>query len=617
MEENINNETVKINVLGEEKVFPKGIKIYEAFKDIIDSNDNTYLAVRYNNMLKSFGHRLKEDGNIEFIDENCDEGREIYIRTLCFILSKACDELDWKERIKLTVNYQIANGMFCTIEGKHEISEELLEKIEEKIRQIVESNLEIRHITMSRDEAIEFYEKTGSPKGRLQLDKPGKEEIVLYYCEDYFNYFYGIMPLSTGKFKDFALKKFQNGFILVYPEYGMPGVIPEFKENNKLYYALNEYDSIYKLLGVSVAYQFNHKVKEDQKDLILLSEALHEKKISDLAKKIVQKENVKMILIAGPSSSGKTTFAGKLKNALRLRGLKPITISVDNYFVERKDTPRDENGEYDFESIESIDLKLFNSHIQSLIDGEEIEVPTFDFTVGTKRYLGNKLKLGKDEIIIMEGIHCLNDKLTESIPNEYKFKVYISALTVLSLDYFNRISTTDTRLLRRIIRDHRTRGYNAEQTLLNWKSVRRGERKNIFPYQETADFMFNSSVFYELGALKDLVIPLLLEIPKTSKVYFEAQRLIDFLEYFESIERRYIPNNSLLREFIGGSVYEKNYLEELDNEMCLKIEKNEKILDNVKTKKENILTNENNSSLGKLEKKEKTKVGLKIKRRKK
>ena len=297
----------------------------------------------------------------------------------------------------------------------------------------------------------------------------------------------------------------------------------------------------------------NKAIEENRiKDVIMLDEALHEKKIALIADEISRRKNTKIVLIAGPSSSGKTTFAQRLGIQLKINGLKPVTISVDNYFVERKDTPKDKDGNYDFESIEAIDLNLFNDHLTKLLNGEEIEMPEFDFHVGTKRYKGKKMRLEEDQILVIEGIHCLNDRLTAKIPKENKFKIYISALTVLNMDYFNRISTTDNRLVRRIVRDYKFRGYSAIHTLKSWASVNRGEEQNIFPFQEEADAMFNTSLIYELAVLKDIALSLLEEITNKSPEYAEAQRLKNMLKYFEAIPEKYVPTNSLLKEFIGG-----------------------------------------------------------------
>ena len=306
-------------------------------------------------------------------------------------------------------------------------------------------------------------------------------------------------------------------------------------------------------MNVGTVYKLNKTVKEDKiKYLILLSEALHEKKISQIADRIAKRNGVKMVLIAGPSSSGKTTFAQRLGIQLKINGLRPVTISVDNYFVEREDTPRNEKGEYDFESIHAIDIDLFNKHLLALLNGEEVEMPEFDFHEGTKKYNGNKIKLEKDDVLVIEGIHCLNDELTKRIPHDQKYKIYISALTVLNMDAYNRISTTDTRLIRRIVRDNQFRGYSAKDTISTWNNVNIGEEKNIFPFQEEADSIFNTSLIYELGVLKKEAMPLLEQITNDEPEYAEAQRLLEILRYFEPISKDIVPSNSLLKEFLGG-----------------------------------------------------------------
>ena len=411
---------------------------------------------------------------------------------------------------------------------------------------------------MTKEEAEKFYQENHTLKGKLQLDVKNKKEIMLYYCEDYYNYFYGVMPLSTGIIDIYELLEYDGRFLVRYPSRKNPNELPEFKENKKLLATLDEYEDLHETLNVHTLYKLNKIVDENRiKDYILLDEALHEKKMAQIADDIVKRGKVKVVLIAGPSSSGKTTFARRLGLQLRLNGLKPVTISVDNYFVERNQNPKDEFGNYDFECLEAIDIDLFNSHILKLLNGEEIKVPTFDFEHGTKLYKGNTMKLEDDQILVIEGIHCLNDKLTPLIPKEQKYKVYISALTVLNIDYYNRISTTDTRLIRRIVRDNQFRGYSALHTLKMWDSVNRGEERNIFPYQEEADSMFNSSLIYELAVLKDYAMPLLKEIDNSHPEFSEAKRIYRMLGYFESIPGEYVPQNSLLREFIGGSIFEE------------------------------------------------------------
>lgn len=461
-------------------------------------------------------------------------------------------------KYKIIVNYQLKNSMFCEITNA-EVTDEVISEVKKEMKRIVDEDLPIKKVIYSKEEARKFYDThKGEERGILQLENKEKKEVSLYFCEDYYNFFYGVMPLSTGYIDIFDIKKYKNGFIVRYPNKSNPKEIGEFKESKKFLSTLQEYDEIFSLMQINDVAELNQAIKNGKsKEIILMSEALQEKKIAELADKISKQKNLKMVLIAGPSSSSKTTFARKLGMQLRVNGIKPVTIGTDDYFVERKDTPRDENGEYDFETIDALDLDLFNDHLERLIKGETVKIPSFDFKVGTKKYSDDrKLTLNDDEILIIEGIHCLNDKLTSKIPRENKFKIYISDLTVLNIDDFNRISTTDTRLIRRIVRDNNFRSYSAAETLKRWPSVNRGENKNIFPYQEEADAMFNSSLVYELAVLGKYARPLLGEITRDQEEYSEARRIITFLEYFEEMDETPIPNNSLLREFIGGSVFD-------------------------------------------------------------
>lgn len=528
----------------------KPIKICELLKEEIEKSNYEVIAATWNNEYVNLEYEIKEDGNIELIDISSTEGMKVYRRTLTYLLGKAFEKLYPNE--KMEVNYQLSNAMFCNTENDI-VTDEMIEKLQKELEQIVKNNLPIKQVIMDREEATKFFEETKTSKGRLQLDLPNNNEIYMYYCEDYYNYCYGTLASKTGMVDKFEIKKYNDGFIIRYPSSKNPKILPEFVENKKLAWAIDEYDDIHKILDVDRVYKLNQAIEENRiKDVILLAEALHEKKIANIADNIAKDRNIKMVLIAGPSSSGKTTFAQRLGIQLRLNGLKPVTISVDNYFVERSETPRDKNGDYDFECLEAIDLNLFNDHLTKLLNGEEVEMPEFDFINGTKKYNGKKTKLASDEILVIEGIHCLNDKLTSKIPKEQKYKVYISALTVLNLDRFNRISTTDTRLIRRIVRDFQFRGYTAKHTISTWSKVNNGEEKNIFPFQESANIIFNTSLIYELNALKPIVMPLLQEISKEDKEHAEATRLINALKYFEEIPKEYIPNNSLLKEFLGG-----------------------------------------------------------------
>lgn len=534
----------------------EGTTIRESLKEEIEkSTIKDIIAARFNNSIESLNAPILEDGNVEFINRTDKDGRIIYIRGLLFLMSKAFSEV-YPEAL-LTVNYQVSNAMFGTVDNM-KVTEEMIEKVKKRMQEIIDADLPIRKVMMTQEEAEEFYKKEETIRGRLQTSI-NKDKVSLYYCENYYNYFYGTMPISTGFAKIYDLIAYRDGFLVKYPSVSEPDVLQSNTDTSiKLVSAMDEYDEINKLMKINTVYRLNKKIKQPggMKELILISEALHEKKIAEIAKKIKEKGNIRIVLIAGPSSSGKTTFATKLGMSLKINGIKPVTISVDNYFVERKDNPKDEQGNYDFECIEALDLDLFNKQLVDLLSGKEVSLPSFNFKTGQKEYKGNTLKLSKDEILIIEGIHCLNDKLTSLIPRENKFKVYISDLTVLNIDYYNRISTTDTRLIRRIVRDYNFRNYSAEHTLKMWYSVNRGEQKYIFPYQDEADSMFNSSIVYELAVLKKYALPLLEEIPNTSREYSEARRLITLLKYFEDMDDTLIPNNSLLREFIGGSIFD-------------------------------------------------------------
>lgn len=532
----------------------KGMKVIEIFKKEIEASNRDIIGCRFNNEIKSLDFEIKEDGEISFVDGTDKDGKRIYTRGLVYIMSKAFSEL-YKEAL-ITVNYQLSNSMLCEIENM-EITDEIISNIKAKMQEIIDKDLKINKVMMTKQDARVFYEREKTLRGKLQLDIVEKPEVMLYYCENYYNYFYGVMPITTGYIKRFDIIKYGRGVLLRYPNRKNPHEIGEFIPRPKMLKTLDEYEDLHRVLNVNTVYKLNKKVKQGEiKQTILVDEALHEKKIANIADDIAKRKDAKVILIAGPSSSGKTTFAQRLGIQLRVNGLKPFTLSADNFFVEREQTPKDEFGNYDFESIYAIDLELFNNTIKRLIKGEEVELPVFDFLTGTKKYNGNKKKLREDEVLIIEGIHCLNDQLTSYIPKEAKYKIYISALTVLNIDYYNRISTTDTRLIRRIVRDHKYRGYSALHTLRMWESVTNGENKNIFPYQEEADTMFNTSLVYELGVLKKYAMPLLSEIDRSQPEYSEAKRLHRMLSYFETIESKDIPNQSLIREFIGGSIFE-------------------------------------------------------------
>ena len=528
--------------------------VAQLLEEEIRKNDKI-IACNSNNEIKTLNYIPKENYKITFVDVFSRDGRRTYIRGLLYIMCMAFKKC--YPEVQLSINYQLTNAMYCEADNA-KITKEMIENVSKQMQEIIDKNLSITKVEMSKQEAEKFYEKEKSLKGRLQLDNKQKDEVSLYFCEDYYNYFYGVMPISTGFIKVYDILLYNDGFLVRYPAKNASFTLEDGEASQKLVSTLDEYKDIHRILEVDTLRKLNNHIRNgNAAEFVMLAEALHEKKISDIADNIVRRKGVKVVLIAGPSSSGKTTFAKRLGIQLRLNGLKPVTISVDNYFVERKDTPLDENGKYDFECLEAIDLKLFNEHLTTLLNGGEILCPTFDFKEGTKKYNGETMKLEEDEILVIEGIHCLNDKLTQAIAKDKKYKVYISALTVLNIDYYNRISTTDSRLIRRIVRDNNFRGYSAIHTLQMWNSVNRGEELHIFPFQDEADSMFNTSLIYELCVLKKYAIPQLEKIDNSYVEYAEAKRLAEFLKYFEDIDDKYVPENSLLREFIGGSIFKE------------------------------------------------------------
>ncbi len=545
---------MKIQYEGKNIKVEEGVRLCDVLAEQISNSAYPVIGATFNNEYIHLGRKIVEDGTVKLIDISSKEGTKIYRRTLVYILAMAFEKI-FKDK-KLMVKYQLSNSMFCEIENT-DITEEMIEQLTAEMKKIVKKNIDIEQVIMNREEATKLYEDKDSSKGRLQLDLETNKEIYMYFCGEYYNYCYGSLAHKSGITKVFEIVKYGSGFLIRYPGSSAPLELPKFVETKKIAWALDEYEDIHRILNMHTVFRLNSAVEQSKiKEVIMIEEALHEKKIANIADEVAKKREVKVVLIAGPSSSGKTTFAQRLGIQLRINGLKPVTISVDNYFVERENNPKDENGNYDFECIEALDLELFNDHLTRLLDGEEIEMPEFNFKLGTKEYKGKKLKLAEDEILVIEGIHCLNDKLTNSIDKSRKYKIYISALTVLNMDRYNRISTTDTRLVRRIVRDNQFRSYDAKQTIKTWYSVNRGEERNIFPFQEEANIIFNTSLIYELGVLKDYAIPLLEKIGKENEEHAEAQRLINTLRYFKSIPGTYVPSHSLLKEFIGGGDFD-------------------------------------------------------------
>jgi uridine kinase len=543
----INNEIIYAN---------KGTTYLEIIKDIQKKHPLKILAVKHNNNIKELIKPIEDSGTIELLDTSTLDGFRIYQRGVLFLLYMSLKDLFPED--KLYVHHAIGSGLYCELRsGKP--SQKKLEILKQKMIEYVEKDLPFEKKTISKFRAMKMFENVDL-KDKSDLFKYRKKDKVnIYICDKYFNYFYGYMPPSTGYTNLFDLISIDNGFVIIHPTPKSPDKIPEYKHYSKLSFTFNEYKEWLKILEVSTVGELNELITKGPNEvieLIRVSEALHEKKYAQIADNIIKKKNVKIVLIAGPSSSGKTTSAKRLSLQLKVNGLKPIPISLDDYFVDRERTPKDKNGNYDFESIYALDLDLFNTHLQKLLKGEEVELPKFDFVHGKSIPSGKKIKMDSDQILIIEGIHGLNEILTASIPRDYKYKIYVSALTQMNLDAMNRITTTDTRLIRRIVRDFKFRGHSALATLKMWPSVRKGEDRNIFPFQEEADIMFNSNLIYELSILKIFAEPLLLSVDNNNPEYSEAKRLLKFLDYFLPItELEEIPRKSIIREFIGRSTF--------------------------------------------------------------
>lgn len=550
-----NKDIINISLKGGTVIeVKKGITL-EEIKDKVQTEYNALIvAAKINNNLKELSFTVKEDSEIEFIDISTSIGQRIYQRSLSFVFIRAAMEL--LPECKVSVEHSLSKGLYCEIKYKRPINEDTVEAIEKRMKEIVKEDVKLIKKNISKDEAKKIFSKFNMDAKEKLLKYRDKENINIYSCGWLKNYFYGYMVPSTGYLENFKLKFYLPGIIIQFPTKDQPNEIPEFKEQPKLAAILREAEVWGSILDVGYVANLNELIENDKyPELIRIAEALHEKKIAEIADMITQKEK-RVVLIAGPSSSGKTTFAQRLLIQLKVNGFNPITLSTDDYFVNREFTPRDKEGNYDFESLGAVDVEQFNEDLTKLIQGEEAHIPTFNFLTGTREYKGNKIKIHKDQPIIIEGIHGLNERLTKDVPDDKKFKIYISALTQLNIDNHNRIPTTDTRLVRRIVRDSKYRGHSAITTLKLWKSVRRGEERNIFPFQEAADIMFNSALVYELAVLKKYAEPLLKEIDDKEPGYAEAKRLLKFLSYFKSIDDdTRILQTSILKEFVGGSCF--------------------------------------------------------------
>ncbi|WP_170075474.1 nucleoside kinase [Paraclostridium dentum] len=546
-------ENINIKINNKNYEYPKNVTLDIIAKDLSNEYKGIVTIGKIKNKLKDLNSNLDKDCDLELIDTTQPDGMRVYMRTLSLIFIKACEEIF--NGCKVTIEHSLSNGLYCEIKNnKSEVTEEDIEKIKAKVKSIIKSDLKIEKIVTDKSEAIKIL-KNNNKNAKAELLKYKEyEDVKLYKCGGYINHFYGHMLPSTSHVKTFDIKKWQSGVVILGPSKENKNEPQNFVAQPKLSNIYKESEVWSELIGIDKVASLNEAIESKKYgEIISIVEALHEKKISQIAD-IIKENNKRVILIAAPSSSGKTSFAHRLSIQLKVNNLHPVPISLDDYFVDREDTPLDEFGNFDFESIYAIDLELFNSDLEKLLKGEEIKLPKFNFKTGKREFSGKTLKIEKDQPIILEGIHALNPMLTQSIDDKDKFKIYISVLTQINLDNHNRIPTTDLRLIRRIVRDYNFRGYSAEKTILNWWSVRRGEDKNIFPYQEEADIMFNSACLYELAVLKKYAKPLLEQIEDDNEAFIESNRILKFLQYFVELDDELdIPPTSIIREFIGGS----------------------------------------------------------------
>ncbi|MDM8144216.1 nucleoside kinase [Megamonas hypermegale] len=513
-------------------------------------------AAKIDNLLRDLQTDITPASQIEFIDMTQEDGRLAYQRSVLFIMMASVNLLYPDKEV--VVEHSVNNGVYCELLPKGDLTAEDVVRIEAKMREFIEKKKDIFKVSLPREDAVALFRESQQIEKSKLIESLKQDIVSLYYCSGYYDYLYGPMLYNTELLDKFALDFYSPGLILRTPLKSNPNEVPPMMKQRKLSMILSEADRWADILKCNYVTNLNDYIKENKSgDIIRISEALHEKKIAQIADHIVEDtQHLRLILIAGPSSSGKTTFAQRLRIQLLVNGLNPTSISLDDYFLDRELTPKNEHGEYDFESLYALDLDLFNKHMLALLNGEAVEIPVYNFTTGYREWKNHIVQVEKNQPIIIEGIHGLNDELTKDIPNNMKYKIYISALTQLAIDGHNRIPTTAARLIRRIVRDNQFRGSHPLKTIRQWSEVRAGENKNIFPYQENADVMFNSALIYELSVLKKYAKPLLTKIDTTLPEYNVSKRLIDFLDYFDDIQNEDdIPNNSILREFIGKSCF--------------------------------------------------------------
>ena len=546
-----------VTIGGEKKEYPAGISYWEIAKEYQDREDAPIILVTVGGKLREFHKHLKKDCTLGFVTTKDAIGHNAYVRSATFLLLKAIYDVAGKKNLEKTVvHYALGNGLYFTMEGGTALTEEFLSSVKRRMEELVKAELPIIKRSVGTDEAIALFHKHHMYDKEKLFRYRRVSRVNIYSIENFEDYFYGFMACHTGYVKYFDLQLYDEGFVLILPRKETPDKLDPFVPQDKIFSVQKESQEWGEKMDVATVGDLNDRLtREGVRSILLIQEALQEAKISDIAQQIKDRGNVKFVMIAGPSSSGKTSFSHRLSIQLMAHGMRPHPIAVDNYFVNREDTPLDEFGEKNYECLEAIDVELFNQNMLALLSGEEVELPVYNFVTGKREYKGDYMKLGKEDILVIEGIHGLNDRLSYALPKESKFKIYISALTQLNIDEHNRIPTTDGRLIRRIVRDARTRGTSAKETIARWPSVRRGEEENIFPFQEQADVMFNSALVYELACLKVYAEPLLFGIGKDEPEYEEAKRLLKFFDYFVPVPSEEVPNNSLLREFIGGSCF--------------------------------------------------------------
>lgn len=549
--------TYKVKVGKKTKKYPEGTTFEVIAEDFKDNFTSDIAIAIFNGKMKELAKTLDSDGNLEFLDVKDGTGYRTFKRTAVLMFMKACSDVIGEDKIKkIKLEFSVNTGYFFSCDGDFKVTDALAKKLEKRMRELSDNKTPILKSTKPVEEASKIFAAQGM-EDKLKLIKYRKSSVInLYELDGYYDYYYGYMLPSCGYVRLFEVLKYKEGFILNLPRRKAPDVLEEFVPLEKVFDTMMTATRWGDMLGIDTVGDLNDCIcSGDIDDMVLVQEALQERRISEIAKDIAGRKGVKFIMIAGPSSSGKTSFSHRLSVQLRTLGLKPHPIAVDDYFVNRADTPLDEDGNYNFECLEAIDVKLFNDDMNKLLAGKRVEIPTFNFKIGAREYKGNFKQLGPDDVLVIEGIHALNDKMSSTLPVESKYKIYISALTTLNIDEHNCIPTTDARLLRRMVRDYRTRGASAKRTIGMWPSVRRGEEENIFPFQETADAMFNSAQIYEIAALKAIAEPILYQVKPEDPEYFEAKRLLKLLEYFLCMDTTNLPKNSIVREFVGGSCF--------------------------------------------------------------